>query len=276
MMTVWQKTRFMTSWWWIGFVTFPRIVREAAKLFFWRKLHVWYRPEPRKDSIGRHADATEQALEAYFRKYLRYLVESSTSALLVNYKAAGLKESSNETFMSDLAQSDSSAAKTLELKVLTPVFYSRFVYYAHDLEAFCSELTESETIWLSDAALLPQLLLKKPLPLQSITNWVNYGCFKAIQGLRHRPTPIENPMRSVDVVNDNGCEKKSDIRAFRLSAMDGYVLTKCAYEEQAGYRSQVLRLFMGDLVAFGNAKILQAEIFILKCLYAWVLAGSIM
>ena len=50
---------FLVSWWWVGFVTFPRIVREAAKLFFRRGLSVWYRPEVRKESIGRHATQEE-------------------------------------------------------------------------------------------------------------------------------------------------------------------------------------------------------------------------
>lgn len=45
--------KFIASWWWVGLVTFPRIVREAAKLFFQRKLHVWFRPEVSKESIGR-------------------------------------------------------------------------------------------------------------------------------------------------------------------------------------------------------------------------------
>ena len=63
LMTLWQKVRFIMSWWWVGFVTFPRIVREAGKLFFRRKLHVWYRPEVLRESIGRK----ETARERYFR-----------------------------------------------------------------------------------------------------------------------------------------------------------------------------------------------------------------
>ena len=51
--TKWDTFEFILSWWWVGLVTFPRIVREAGKLFFRRKLHVWYRPEVSKDSIGR-------------------------------------------------------------------------------------------------------------------------------------------------------------------------------------------------------------------------------
>lgn len=51
--------RFILSWWWVGFVTFPRIIREAGKLFFKRKLHVWFRPEVLTSSIGRLPTGTE-------------------------------------------------------------------------------------------------------------------------------------------------------------------------------------------------------------------------
>ena len=51
--------KFLASWWWVGFVTFPRILREAAKLFFKGKLHVWYRPEVLQSSIGRQANVYE-------------------------------------------------------------------------------------------------------------------------------------------------------------------------------------------------------------------------
>ena len=59
-MSLWSKLRFIASWWWVGFVTFPRIVREAGKLFFRRKLHVWFRPEVLKDSIGRMETTREK------------------------------------------------------------------------------------------------------------------------------------------------------------------------------------------------------------------------
>lgn len=56
----WESLRFVAAWWWVGFVTFPRIVREAGKLFFRRKLHVWFRPEVLEDSIGRRETADER------------------------------------------------------------------------------------------------------------------------------------------------------------------------------------------------------------------------
>lgn len=56
----WTTFKFVAAWWWVGFVTFPRIIREAGKLFFRRKLHVWFRPEVLKDSIGRNETEDEK------------------------------------------------------------------------------------------------------------------------------------------------------------------------------------------------------------------------
>lgn len=59
-MTTWSTLRFILSWWWVGLVTFPRIVKEAAKLYFCRKLHVWYRPEVLAQSLGRQETYVER------------------------------------------------------------------------------------------------------------------------------------------------------------------------------------------------------------------------
>lgn len=51
---------FLARWFWVGFMTFPRIIREASKLYFKRGLHVWFRPEILPSSIGRNHTKTEQ------------------------------------------------------------------------------------------------------------------------------------------------------------------------------------------------------------------------
>jgi DUF1365 family protein len=48
-----QVIKLLASWFWVGFLTFPRIIAQAYKLYFERKLHVWFRPEVLASSIGR-------------------------------------------------------------------------------------------------------------------------------------------------------------------------------------------------------------------------------
>ena len=69
----WGTFKFIAAWWWVGFVTFPRIVREAGKLFFRRKLHVWYRPEVLKDSIGRN-DTEDERFDRWHLSFRQLLI----------------------------------------------------------------------------------------------------------------------------------------------------------------------------------------------------------
>lgn len=50
---------FIIQWGWVGFFTFPRIIREASKLYFTRKLDIWFRPEVMTTSIARNPTSTE-------------------------------------------------------------------------------------------------------------------------------------------------------------------------------------------------------------------------
>jgi hypothetical protein len=57
--------------------------------------------------------------------------------------------------------------------------------------------------------------------------------------------------------------------------MDGFNLTERPLAEQRKYCTEVLKLFISDCIAFGSVDLLRAEIFFLKCITSWVLAGSL-
>ena len=61
-LTSWAALRLIASWWWVSFVTFPRIVREAGKLFLKRKLGIslYYRPEIKPESHARLETESER------------------------------------------------------------------------------------------------------------------------------------------------------------------------------------------------------------------------
>jgi len=261
-----QKFIFLVSWSWVGFVTFPRIVKEAGTLFFKRKLHVWFRPEPLKDSIGRQADATEKGLEAVFRRYLRHTAERCAQPLAVRYVPAGLPDSAEERMLSSSAETGPGPVDELEFRVLTPVFYSRFVHYAHDLEALFCELRESQTIWVSRPELLPTLVLRPPQPVLRLSSPLDFAHFKAIQYLRRRPDRIERPMTwpTSSPSADAATHTVADIRDFRIAAMDGYVLGNEDRRTKSSYRSSVLKLFVADRIALGNVPLLETVWFILR------------
>lgn len=50
---------FLAQWFWVGFLTFPRIIRQAWTLYFKKRLDMWFRPEILPSSIGRRHTAEE-------------------------------------------------------------------------------------------------------------------------------------------------------------------------------------------------------------------------
>lgn len=270
-----QKFQFLASWWWVGLVTFPRIIREAWVLFFRRRLSVWYRPEPLKESIGRRADSTERRLEPVFRNYLRHLVQSSELPVAVRYIPSGLAENAEEVMEPPSVRNLAPGMQELKFKILTPVFYSRFAYYAHDIEAIFCELRESSTIWISHPELIPKLFLKPPSPTLKTCNYVDFAYFKAIQRLRRRPQRIEQPLTSGAAPTARLRGNGNDIRDFRISSMDAYVLAKEDSETRTIYRTTVLKLFIADRVAFGIVPLLEAQRLLVQASMVWIISSVV-
>lgn len=271
--TIVQKTRFLLSWWWVGFITFPRIVREAGRLWFQRRLHVWYRPEPLKESIGRTADFAERKLELVFRQYLRSLVDHCQGAVAVKYIPSGVADSGRELMLSPTAKTESDTVEEMEFKILTPAFYTRFVFYAHDLEALFSELQESCTIWVSRPDLLPKLLFRKPAPaLEARSPW-DYVFFEAIRHLRRRPEKITRPLTSSQApIQPSTTTTVVDIREFRISSMDSFILRQENAKMRRQYRGLVLKLFIADRLAYGSLLLVDVVLVLLQTWLAWTVA----
>jgi hypothetical protein len=270
-----EKFWFIASWWWVGFVTFPRIVKEATVLFFRRKLHVWYRPEPLPESLGRMADSAEQQLEPVFRKYLRHLVAQSPAPIVVNYIPSGIADPRKERMASSAAEKTRKRVDEMDFKILTPVFYTRFVHYAHDLEAVFCELNDNGTICVSKPDLLPKLVFKKPPPPFKTKKIADYIYFKIIQKLRRRPERILRPLTSSEPAPGHSQQNAMDIRDFRISSMDGFVLASLDEPARRVYRSLLIRLFLSDRYSFGILQLWDSQVLLIRIGVAWLLSSSL-
>ena len=141
---------FIFNWGTQPLLTWPRIIFEAARLYFQRHLHVWFRPEPRLGSIARVATGNEAAIGKYFQRWLQLGVESASGSLEVlflpglgrNVVAEGLKYRSGDLRSK---QAIESRERMLKLHVLTPSFYSRVPRYRSLLECLVGEGLSEDT-----------------------------------------------------------------------------------------------------------------------------------
>ncbi|KAI0406060.1 hypothetical protein F4802DRAFT_606563 [Xylaria palmicola] len=238
-----RKLLFMLYWWWIRFASFPRVVKEAAILLFDPLLDVCRQRALLKEVINWPAGEAERKLKLVFRNYLRHLVKESSSPLSVRYVPYDVSSAADEQMLSTATTRKSGAVEHLEFKVLSSEFYTRFVFYAHDFEAIFCEFNENRTVWLSEPTLLPKLVLKRPLPPLTTISYLDYGYFTAIKKLRRLPRKTERTLASTPKTKT---QSFGDIRDFRLSPMDGYVLAHEDDKTRRIYRSIVLELFIAD------------------------------
>lgn len=144
---------------WVGFLTFPRILREAWTLYFKKHLAVWYRPEVGRDSVGRTQTEGEEVIEVFFRRYLDYVIRNYNGSIQFAYRPArglGLQDKF-------VLGSGSGAERQVTMTVLTPAFYSRLVHYASLMDAIvaegCCEDLRNRTIELNDPESFIRVLL---------------------------------------------------------------------------------------------------------------------
>ncbi|KAL2256012.1 hypothetical protein VTK26DRAFT_2350 [Humicola hyalothermophila] len=268
-MTAYDKFRFLASWWWVGFLTLPRIFKEAFFLSFRNNLHMWCKPEPLRQSIGRRANSTERQLEPIFRNYLQHLVEQSATPLAVKYSASGIPQWLPQRMLSRAARNTNGvAAEEFEFKVLTPAFYTRFVHYSHDLEAFFCELNDSRTIWVSRPDLLRNLALQKAMSVAEFSTVYEYTYFNIIQKLRVRPGRSEEPL----ALGGMPAESPRGVGSRRpgISSMDVYVLAHESARGRTTYAGCVLKLFLADWISFSSVPLLEAQRFLLQACLTWL------
>ncbi|AEO55927.1 hypothetical protein MYCTH_2300262 [Thermothelomyces thermophilus ATCC 42464] len=276
-MTSRQKACFLASWWHVGFLTYPRILKQAAALFFRHRLRVWFRPEPLKGTLSRRATATERQLEAVFRRYLQHLVEQAQVALEVKYIAAAgiLLDKDVRVFTSPAAREKRAekrgtgsiaVTEELELAVLTPAFYTRFVRYQRNgLNSFLRELNEARTIWLSRPELLRGLFAsqkKESKPCSTNTapscsagllppGFWELVCFRVIPYLR-----------SGNVLG--------------LSELDEYVMQHDSERERERYGRCVLQVMLADRITLRSVAGLKVLEFVVLVYLTWWLLGFVL
>ncbi|KAL8683809.1 MAG: hypothetical protein Q9186_000297 [Xanthomendoza sp. 1 TL-2023] len=273
----WGQLRFIARWWWVGFVTFPRIVREAGKLFFRRKLHVWYRPEVLKDSIGRAATNDEIIIESSFRSLLKHLVATSTVEQSLKYISSS---SAAEYFHSLSKDRPNPQTTAVEFKITSPLFFTRLARYSHISEFLSNEiLTDDDkdrTFYISYPQILLQLfehpttLPQSPAKRSSTINRMRWNFLHWLRNRKPQAVPFEQQQQ-----HQQRDVKTSDIRHSGYSQLDHFVMVHESQSQMVAYTNVVMKFLLGDIIAFGYPEILDAVFFIFKLLVTYLFVVAV-
>lgn len=246
--------RFVRSWFWVGFVTFPRIVREAGKLFFKRKLNVFFRPEVQTTSMGRLPTDSEIILHKAFSAYLHELVAQTEETFCITFRA-GIPNVPVEIITTKRGPTPARPIRNLEIRVLTPAFYSRLVHYAYTSEAIDRECVftdeRNRTLWLCRPQLLPLLLLSKSslkstdtehgVAKRNYLDELRWGLLKRLRCAPPDPVYSATP-QSLSV---------NDIRSRPFSELDSFVRSEKGSVFSEQYRRTVTKIFLAQRFALG-------------------------
>lgn len=265
--------KFVASWWWVGFVTFPRIVSQAFKLFFKKKLHVFFRPEVAPTSIGRIYTDEERDLEAYFCAFLTSVVEGTDKSLRIVYQAAHTNDSELVLYSSGYLR-EKEHERTLSIKVLSPAFYSRFVHYSHAKEAFDREALATDeknrTLLIEPPHLLPFLLdaIKQATPQDPPHNHNPLSTLRWSLLRQLRCPPAEPAYSSTQ---PDPSTTTTDIRIFPRSELDAFArYSPCT--DGAAYRRTCTKLFLAQRFTLGFPVLITAVDILFRAL---LLLGAI-
>ncbi|KAF2439542.1 DUF1365-domain-containing protein [Karstenula rhodostoma CBS 690.94] len=266
--------KFIAAWWAVGFLTFPRILKEAFVLYFRKGLRVWFKPEVRASSIGRISTQIENLLHQIFQDYLFYLVHLSEDPFYIKFETAIL-DKPKDVVASTHRRDRHSNVKYLDIRVLTGAFYSRFVHYSHTSEAFDRECLftdeKNRTLWISQPDLLPELLPRRRLEdLKEQEQLIDGGYlgelrWTLLRKLRCPPADPAYPISPKSAQFDI-----DDIREHSFSELDRFVRGPARRHYAGRYRRAVTKLFLAQRYALGFTGVIDLLDLCLRAISCWL------
>lgn len=170
-------------------------------------------------------------------------------------------------------------AKELEIRVLTPAFYSRFVHYAYTSEAFDRECIftdeKNRTCWVSHPKILVQLLSQSTsaVSMSTVSNSRNYLSEFNWSLLKKLRCALAEP--AYNAIPKNSEFHLEDIRATSFSDMDAFVKKQYNRRCAGEYRRIVTKLFIAQRVCLGFPQVITLIDWIVRILMCYLAAQKV-
>ncbi|KIX00820.1 uncharacterized protein Z518_09885 [Rhinocladiella mackenziei CBS 650.93] len=250
-----QTLLFVARWWWVGFMTNPRILREARVLWV-KQLRVFYRPEVLTSGIGRSATEEEASLEPFFRAFLRRMADMSRTSISYS-PAAGSDRAQTILIPHKTASSMDVDTYPIEVKVITPAFYAEIAREPAVLKPF-------ERFSLNSAPGQAMVYISDPARFRTVLEAFTLGSPPSAPQRLSRQAVLNRRLRSDDNV------VFAVIKALRDTInpqptwstdkgpanFDAFVRAGYESAEFAFYESICLKIHLADRLAFGLTSLL--------------------
>ena len=210
-----------------------------------------------------------------FHSYLSELIQRKEDAFSINLKTA-IPAMPNRVIKSTDEQTGDRTVQNLEMRVLSPLFYSRLVHYVSVSEAIDRECIFTDekhrTLWISSPQLLP-LLLANRKALQAKAKGSSANDRSYLSGLRWKllkklRCPLASPTHCVTPVSS--FHNVSDIRPRPYSELDGFMRKRKNQAEAGEYRRIVTKLFLAERFCFGYSEIVDLADVLLRVLLCYL------
>jgi hypothetical protein len=216
-----------------------------------------------------------------FRNYLRKLVEEAEVDFNITLKASIPNVPTNMVCPTHVPGRNR-PKKNMEIRVLTPAFYSRLIHYTYTSEAIDRECVftdeRNRTLWMCRPQLLPLLLSERssirledketPPVRRSHLDELRWWLLKKLR------CPPADPAYSV--TPQSSAANVDDIRARPYSELDRYVRGFFGQQYACEYRRTVTKLFLAQRLCFGIPEIVGLVDLVIRVSLCYVAARQLM
>lgn len=266
-LSLFGKISFLSKWWWVGFLTIPRTLYQAWILFFNKKISWSFRPEPRASTMCRPATTNQIFVKNIFRRYLRYVISSFPGTIQVKYIPAGIHPVETETMKFDKSSNE---GVEVEIRILTPLFYTRLLHYTSLSEALLGESQEgNQTVSISNLKLASKFFPPNETSaslLSTTTPLWQRGAFILLNAISVPAPPIENcetgPENPPRYVAKSSTSWGYEIQDFLQSR-------ECTDSERNEWLLQAGKLFLAHHLTLGSVDLLDLLVFGWKAVISW-------
>jgi hypothetical protein len=199
-------------------------------------------------------------LSQIFKEYMLHLVERSPEPFYIKLQTA-IPDEPIQIIAPTYTLDHNQGAREIEMRILTPAFYSRFVHYAYTSEAFDRECVftdeKNRTLWISRPELLHALLQRPSVSeiepeLNARRSYLDELRWNLLRRLRCTPAL---PAYAITTPS-NAKLTLEDVRSLPFSELDGFMRSSREISQVATYRRIVTKLFLAQRFASGFTEII--------------------